>query len=336
MAYRRRLRRRIPPRPPVCSGANSLTSERSQACDAVTLLGCHHRIPESRQRSISKAQPTDVEPPLADRSLAARRTRVSERSLTSRPDGPARSGTSMGAASCREAVHRQPSSRVPLGAMLHMLPKRPPVARSLALDGLAKECAGGGNVTSWAETDVNGVASAINRPIEPDPFGASLRAGLVYTPRHSGGMHKAVPTSSDHRGVMVQPAHDRGVGDRAATLAHHLQEVPQLELEAPIPRHAESDDLAIEVPTFEQLLRTQEPIYGACPQTRAFARRMRDCTRVVPEPRLFRSSTPAPRPPPVPAMPAGYECLLMIRLKLMTTASTRITMLPAPTTSSAT
>src|SRR5262249_13433705 len=40
---------------------------------------------------------------------------------------------------------------------------------------------------------------------------------------------------------------------RQAALGHHLYQVAQTELEPQIPPHAQDDDFAVELPTFEQL-----------------------------------------------------------------------------------
>src|SRR5215467_734262 len=41
--------------------------------------------------------------------------------------------------------------------------------------------------------------------------------------------------------------------DRQAALGHHLRQVAQTELEPKIPAHAQDDDFAVEVATFEKL-----------------------------------------------------------------------------------
>ena len=40
---------------------------------------------------------------------------------------------------------------------------------------------------------------------------------------------------------------------RQAALGHHFDQIPQTELEPKIPAHAQDDDFAVEVATFEQL-----------------------------------------------------------------------------------
>jgi len=123
-----------------------------------------------------------------------------------------------------------------------------PRARALALDRLAEECLGRGNVTLWAETEVDGIPGAIDLPVEIDPFAADLHVSLIHTPRCSGRLREPVPAALELQGIMLHPAHDRGVSHRQATFLHHLNQVPEAELEAQIPPHAQDDDFAIEVP----------------------------------------------------------------------------------------
>jgi hypothetical protein len=53
--------------------------------------------------------------------------------------------------------------------------------------------------------------------------------------------------------------HDGDVGHREGTLGHHLCQRPEAELEAQMLPHAQKNDLAIQVPILEQLLRTAQP-----------------------------------------------------------------------------
>ena len=67
----------------------------------------------------------------------------------------------------------------------------------------------------------------------------------------------------EFRRIVVHPAHDGGVGHRQAALLHHLHQVPEAELEAQIPPHAQDDHLVVEVPPLEQILQVQEPGHRA-------------------------------------------------------------------------
>src|SRR6202046_5992260 len=58
---------------------------------------------------------------------------------------------------------------------------------------------------------------------------------------------------------MMHPPHDGGVGHRQAALGHHLHQIPEAELEAQVPPHAQDDDLTIKVPTLKQLVYSRKP-----------------------------------------------------------------------------
>jgi hypothetical protein len=45
-------------------------------------------------------------------------------------------------------------------------------------------------------------------------------------------------------------------------LRHHLHQIPESELEAEVPPHAQYDDLTIKVATLKQFIQTQEPSHG--------------------------------------------------------------------------
>ncbi|HSZ89077.1 MAG TPA: hypothetical protein VK822_06835 [Acetobacteraceae bacterium] len=57
----------------------------------------------------------------------------------------------------------------------------------------------------------------------------------------------------------MHPTHNGGVGHRQAALGHHLHQIPEAELEAQVPPHAQDDDLAIKVPTIKQLVHARKP-----------------------------------------------------------------------------
>src|ERR1700720_4552943 len=82
---------------------------------------------------------------------------------------------------------------------------------------------------------------------------------------------------------MVHPAHDGGVRHRQAALAHHLRQVPETELEAQVPPHAQDDELTIKVSALEQLIQTQEPSHrntSAYREAVAIGRQV-NCTRAT-------------------------------------------------------
>jgi hypothetical protein len=64
------------------------------------------------------------------------------------------------------------------------------------------------------------------------------------------------------RGVALHPAHDRRMRHRQAALGHHFHQIAQTELEPKIPAHAQNDDFAVEVATFEQLRHRLQLAHG--------------------------------------------------------------------------
>jgi len=44
-------------------------------------------------------------------------------------------------------------------------------------------------------------------------------------------------------------------------IRHHDHQIPQAQLEARVPAHAQNDDLSVEVPSFEQIFDPNEPLH---------------------------------------------------------------------------
>ena len=63
---------------------------------------------------------------------------------------------------------------------------------------------------------------------------------------------------------------------RDPPIRHHDHQVPQAQLEARVPTHAQNDDLSVEVPSFEQIFDPDEPLHIL-----SIARHPRVCTRAV-------------------------------------------------------
>src|SRR5580698_11346751 len=92
-----------------------------------------------------------------------------------------------------------------------------------------------------------------------DPLAADFHVGLVDAPRRTYRPRELVPATLELRNIMMHPTHNGGVGHRQAALGHHLHQIPEAELEAQVPPHAQDDDLAIKVPTIKQLVHAREP-----------------------------------------------------------------------------
>src|SRR5271165_6749556 len=153
--------------------------------------------------------------------------------------------------------------------------------RSLTFDGLTKERLGRSNIAPGTEAKVHGVSRAVDRPIQIHPLAADLHVGLVDAPRRPGRPREPVPPALELWRIMVHPAHNGGVGHRQAALGHHLHQVPEAELEAQVPPHAQHDDLTIEVATLEQFVQTREPSHLTAFNASGFRKigRPVNCTR---------------------------------------------------------
>src|SRR5215210_2610534 len=72
------------------------------------------------------------------------------------------------------------------------------------------------------------------------------------------------------------------MGQRQAPLGHHLDQIAQAELEAQVPSHAQNDDLAIKVATYEQLFHAFAPTHShppICPELKLAGSVTAVCTR---------------------------------------------------------
>jgi hypothetical protein len=76
--------------------------------------------------------------------------------------------------------------------------------------------------------------------------------------------------------VALNPTQDRGMGHGDSLISHHDHQIPQAQLEAGVPVHAQNDNLSVEVPAFEQIFDPDEPLHIL-----SIARHPRVCTRAV-------------------------------------------------------
>jgi hypothetical protein len=54
--------------------------------------------------------------------------------------------------------------------------------------------------------------------------------------------------------ILLDPAHDRRMGDENPAFGHHFHEIPKAKLEPQIPPDAEDDDLPVEMAAFEKII----------------------------------------------------------------------------------
>ena len=62
---------------------------------------------------------------------------------------------------------------------------------------------------------------------------------------------KTVPAALEFRRKTLDPAQDRRMNKGQATFRHHLDQIPEAQLEAKIPPHTQDDDLPFKVPPFK-------------------------------------------------------------------------------------
>jgi hypothetical protein len=112
-------------------------------------------------------------------------------------------------------------------------------SRSLTFDGLTKERLGRGNIAPGTQAKFHGLSRAVHRPVQIHPLAAHLHVGLVDAPRRPNRPCEPVPAALEPWRITMHPAHDGGVGDRQIALGDHLHQVPEAELEAQVPPHAQ-------------------------------------------------------------------------------------------------
>src|ERR1700742_4084904 len=128
---------------------------------------------------------------------------------------------------------------------------RPP----LLSEGLLEEGLRCGYIACPAESEVDRLSSLVHLSIEIGPVAAYLDIGLIDSPRAASSPTKAVPTLDKLWGISPNPAKDGRMGQIESALGHHLDQIPETELVAQVPAHAQDDHLTIEVPPCKQLLK---------------------------------------------------------------------------------
>ena len=118
----------------------------------------------------------------------------------------------------------------------------------MRLQGLPEEEVGGRDIATRAQSEINGPAFPVHGSVKISPDAPDLDIRLIDAPGIAGLARKMVPAALELRRKTLHPAHDRGMGQGQTTLGHHLDQIPEAQLEAKIPPHAEDDYLAFKVP----------------------------------------------------------------------------------------
>jgi hypothetical protein len=80
---------------------------------------------------------------------------------------------------------------------------------------------------------------------------------------------------------MLDPAQNRGVRQRDASVRHHDDQISQAQFEARVPADTQDDDLSVEMPSLEQCFDWNKPLHSVI-----IARSRPVCTR-TPRPRVL-------------------------------------------------
>jgi hypothetical protein len=150
----------------------------------------------------------------------------------------------------------------------------------LRLQGLPEEEFGCRYIATRTQSEINGPAFPVHGSVKIPPDAADLDIRLVNAPGIAGLAGKTVPAPLEFRRKALHPAHDRGMGQRQATLG----QIPKAQLEAKIPPHAEDDDLAFKVPTLEQLIkavRRFQHFSNPMPTLDPYYQSLKICTRAI-------------------------------------------------------
>lgn len=86
------------------------------------------------------------------------------------------------------------------------------------------------HVTFRPEQEINRLPRPIDCPIKIDPFAADFYESFVDAPRRTRRRAETVPAFDELRRVAFHSTQDRRVGQRQATLGHHLNTSRRLSL----------------------------------------------------------------------------------------------------------
>jgi hypothetical protein len=126
-----------------------------------------------------------------------------------------------------------------------------PLGPAVSLECLAQKPLSGRQITSLAQPELDGVAVAVDGPVQVHPSPADFDVGLIDMPLSSDGSLASMKLLQQQRRVMDCPAMDSGVIDRDAALSHHLFQVPQDQIVSQIPPDAQEDHRSIRMPALE-------------------------------------------------------------------------------------
>jgi hypothetical protein len=131
---------------------------------------------------------------------------------------------------------------------------------TLGLKRSTKKRFGGCDISLGPEQEIDRLAFFVDRSIEVSPATFDLYVGFVDPPRRASSACEAVPPLFEFRDIARYPAHDRGMGQRNASLRHHFHEISKAELESEIPTDTEDDDLPVKMAALEKIGNAQHQV----------------------------------------------------------------------------
>src|SRR6516162_896602 len=100
---------------------------------------------------------------------------------------------------------------------------------------MAEKALGCVHIVVSAQEEIHRLSRLVHSPIQVDPPAPHLYIGLVHSPGSPNRTIIATPALLEFRQVMLDPAHNRGVRQRDASVRHHDHQISQTQLEAGIP-----------------------------------------------------------------------------------------------------
>ena len=117
-------------------------------------------------------------------------------------------------------------------------------------------------IAPGAEPEIDGLAAAVDRPVQVDPAALDLDVGLVDPPRAVGRAQVGPQPLLQFHGIGLDPAVDGRVVDRYAAVPQHQFKVAVGDRELQVPAHRPQDHLRRELPALERTLPPCHPRYA--------------------------------------------------------------------------
>lgn len=160
-----------------------------------------------------------------------------------------------------------------------------PLGSAVSPESLSQKPFGGGQVTFFAEPELDRIAVAVNGAVQISPLTTYLDIRLIHMPFPPDGPFALIETLEKLGGVTDHPAADGGVVNGDAALCHHFLQIPQAQAISKIPPYAQQDHRSIKLPALEHLCHSLSP-------AQAIARDRKE--RVATDPAAALEIPPAP------------------------------------------